>query len=221
MKRLRDGNDSEPETPLKKYKPEARCNNAVHQFSTSTPNIHGKAIVPTSHHNGKHELDHFFGDLDDHEFQQLFSGMDPTGPNSRRSRPMKQVRLTSRFDECDNVSADEHNLPGGIPWDDSFGDVVTKLNSDEGLRVAQQILEARQLCRQRQQSYIENKPSDERRPRLTEFIRKKQLSGRKNVRQFVESNKNSGEIGVVSERLRYVNADNAKDFKFDMIQLYG
>lgn len=221
VKRLRDGNDSEPETPLKKYKPEARCNNAVHQFSTSTPNIHGKAIVPTSHHNGKHELDHFFGDLDDHEFQQLFSGMDPTGTNSRRFRPMKQVRLTSRFDECDNVSADEHNLPGGIPWDDSFGDVVTKLNSDEGLRVAQQILEARQLCRQRQQSYIENKPSDERRPRLTEFIKKKQLSGRKNVRQFVESNTNSGEIGVVSERLRHVNADNAKDFKFDMIQLYG
>ncbi|EAT37937.1 AAEL010133-PA [Aedes aegypti] len=217
IKRLRDANGCGTETPPKKYKPEIICNNVVNNISTSTPNLHGKTTNSSVHQNGKHELDHFFGDLDDHEFQQLFCGSEATAPYSRRVRPMKQVRLSNRFDECDKAHADDHHVPGEAHWDDSFGDVVAKLNSDGGLKVAPHIAEARKLSMQRQQSYIESKPLEERRPRLTEFISKKQMRGRSTLRQFVE---NRNPSCSVPEKLRDVIADNAMNFKFDMIEFY-
>ncbi|XP_065092081.1 breast cancer type 2 susceptibility protein homolog [Ochlerotatus camptorhynchus] len=218
-KRSRDVTDCDAETPLKKYKAETVSNNLVSRFSTSTPNCNG--MISSKHHNDKTELEHYFGELDDHDFQQLFSNTEPVPSNSRRVRPMKQVRLMSRFEQYDSTSPVEQNFPVGAHWDDSFGDVVAKLNSDEGFKVAQQIVDARRLARQRQKDYIDNKPEADRRPRLSEFVRQKRLIGRKTLQQVLGDGKPFAGVDDIPERLRELSVANAVDFKFDMIQLYG
>ncbi|XP_062543691.1 uncharacterized protein LOC134211095 isoform X2 [Armigeres subalbatus] len=218
-KRLRNEDGGETETPLKKFKL-ASSDEKFAKFSTSTPNIHCKA-VPKQNQDGKHDLDHFFGDLDDHDFQRLFCGAEAIAASNRRIRPVKQVRLASRFEQCNEVSAEEHQISGGALWDDSFGDIVAKLNSDEGLKASEQIVEARKLARHRQQCYIESKPEADRKPRLNEFIRKKQMSRRKTLRQFMDNIQILPNSGDIQKDLPDVNADNAMDFKFDMVQLYG
>ncbi|KAL1374589.1 hypothetical protein pipiens_018010, partial [Culex pipiens pipiens] len=226
-KRMPD-DELDPETPLKRPKPNRP---PLASFSTSTPNLTAASRRPEQPANDV-EMADFFNDLDDRHFHELFcdeEGQEP--PKDRRPRPpLRQVRLASRFEECE-----EQQRPGSAQWDDSFGEVVAKLSSDGTLvggavKVAQQVLDARRLARERQRECGDGrtKPEQERRPRLFEFVRrKKQQSGRISLRAFVGGERVGGGAGDggssrgVAERIRMLSVDNVAEFKFEVEAFYG
>ncbi|XP_058831431.1 breast cancer type 2 susceptibility protein homolog [Topomyia yanbarensis] len=215
-KRLREyETDIDPETPLKRHRPNGRLEVEI-PFSTSTPNIPSKVSMQ-SEDGG---MEHFFEDLNDQEFHHLFASEDSM---PRKLRPLKQVRLVNRFEECDVKSPTAVNNSGGGHWDDSFGDLVAKLSAElsDGLKIAQQILDARRFARQRQLDYVQNKPHMERKPRLHDFVRKKQLRNRKTLEELVGDLKPSNFEGELPAYIRLLNVENATEFKFDMLSLYG
>uniref|UniRef100_A0A8D8IF11 Breast cancer type 2 susceptibility protein n=1 Tax=Culex pipiens TaxID=7175 RepID=A0A8D8IF11_CULPI len=222
-KRLPD-DELDPETPLKRSKPNRP---PLASFSTSTPNLTAASRRPEQPANDV-EMADFFNDLDDRHFHELFCDEDEQ--KDRRPRPpLRQVRLASRFEECE-----EQQQPGSAQWDDSFGEVVAKLSSDGTLvggavKVAQQVLDARRLARERQRECGDGriKPEQERRPRLYEFVRrKKQQGGRISLRAFVGGERVVGGAGDggsrgVAERLRLLSVDNVAEFKFEVEAFYG
>ncbi|XP_038117974.1 uncharacterized protein LOC6045809 isoform X2 [Culex quinquefasciatus] len=226
-KRLPD-DELDPETPLKRPKPNRP---PLASFSTSTPNLTAASRRPEQPANDV-EMADFFNDLDDRHFHELFcEEEEQEPPKDRRTRPpLRQVRLASRFEECE-----EQQRPGSAQWDDSFGEVVAKLSSDGTLvggavKVAQQVLDARRLARERQRECGDGrtKPEQERRPRLYEFVRrKKQQSGRISLRAFVGGERVGGGAGDggssrgVAERIRMLSVDNVAEFKFEVEAFYG
>ncbi|XP_052566174.1 uncharacterized protein LOC120417634 [Culex pipiens pallens] len=226
-KRLPD-DELDPETPLKRPKPNRP---PLASFSTSTPNLTAASRRPEQPANDV-EMADFFNDLDDRHFHELFcEEEEQEPPKDRRTRPpLRQVRLASRFEECE-----EQQRPGSAQWDDSFGEVVAKLSSDGTLvggavKVAQQVLDARRLARERQRECGDGrtKPEQERRPRLYEFVRrKKQQSGRISLRAFVGGERVVGGAGDGgssrggAERIRMLSVDNVAEFKFEVEAFYG
>ncbi|KAL9700227.1 hypothetical protein quinque_003668 [Culex quinquefasciatus] len=220
-KRLPD-DELDPETPLKRPKPNRP---PLASFSTSTPNLTAASRRPEQPANDV-EMADFFNDLDDRHFHELFcEEEEQEPPKDRRTRPpLRQVRLASRFEECE-----EQPRPESAQWDDSFGEVVAKLSSDGTLvggavKVAQQVLDARRLARERQRECGDGrtKPEQERRPRLYEFVRRKQQqSGRISLRAFLGGERVGGGAGDggssrgVAERIRMLSVDNVTEFKFE------
>ncbi|XP_058462755.1 breast cancer type 2 susceptibility protein-like [Malaya genurostris] len=217
-KRLRENESLDASgTPLKRRKPNGRLELEMAN-RTSTPNLSSKGVP--NFHPVEDEMEHFFKEMNDQEFHNLFASEEPI---PRSSRPLKQVRLVNRFEECDVQSPPTANQSSGNPWDDSFGEVYAKLGIEliDGLKVARQILDARKLARQRQLEYAQNKSDSGRKPRLYEFIRKKKLRDRNTVEQFVGNLKPSQYDGDLPERIGLLDADNVSGFKFDTISLYG
>ncbi|XP_055609545.1 breast cancer type 2 susceptibility protein homolog [Uranotaenia lowii] len=209
IKRRRDSDCLEVETPIKKSRsdPETSMINR-HQLKESV----GKP----------YDIDNFFGDLDDQDFHQLFCPPESAPIEGKRSsRPSKQVCLANRFDECDRISSD----PKKSPWDDSFGEIVAKLSPDLNteLKPSSQTLETRRLARFNQLKYIQNKPVDARRTRITDFVQKKQLHNRCTLEQFVGGCKpNPGKISDEDvNQTNFVTAENAEYLKFNMVAVYG
>uniref|UniRef100_A0A1Q3EXT2 Uncharacterized protein n=1 Tax=Culex tarsalis TaxID=7177 RepID=A0A1Q3EXT2_CULTA len=232
-KRLPD-DELDPETPLKRAKPNRPPHLA--SFSTSTPNLSTATRRPEQPVN---HIDDYFNDLDERQFDELFcEEQEPLPAKDRRIRPpLRQVRLASRFEECEeDGQQQQQQRPASAQWDDSFGEVVAKLSSDGTLAgegkmtalkvvVAQQVLEARRLARERQRESgdARSKPEQDRRPRLYEFVkRKKQKSGRISLRRFVGGDRASGgEGGQVAERIRLLSVENVAEFKFEVEAFYG
>uniref|UniRef100_A0A8W7NMK3 Tower domain-containing protein n=1 Tax=Anopheles atroparvus TaxID=41427 RepID=A0A8W7NMK3_ANOAO len=222
-KRKASSSQEEPSTPTKR----ARVNNPqpVAGFQTSTPaSLMVKTDDTPKPPIAGREVEQFFAELDDEEFDELFRNQQQQPPDGGMRR---QNRLLSRFEQC----AEEVSMAGEDAtvnastshWDDSFTEILPKLPSDEQRKdfpsPAEEVQRRRREELQKQREFVETKPEELRRPRVSTFCHKKARPDRVGLEQFVGGSRPMP--GVAMNATTSVTLDNVMGFRFSMADYYG
>ncbi|XP_050073303.1 breast cancer type 2 susceptibility protein homolog [Anopheles maculipalpis] len=214
-------------TPTKKPRTDQLYPAAL--FQTSTPALAGKQLEvshnarnPTVESTSAHDVDEFFAQLDDNEFQEMFGCQQTVGK--------KQNKLLAKFEQCSSthVPVKPSAKLIGSDWDDSFSEILPNLPaSDESneQKLARARLPPENVQRkrkeelQKQLQYIENKPESECRQRMFVFCSKKLQKNRVRLKEFVESN--APRMAEVVTSVMNVTQEYVKEFRFNVADYYG
>ncbi|XP_052873661.1 breast cancer type 2 susceptibility protein homolog [Anopheles cruzii] len=190
----------DPRTPTKTSK----LNPTVMGQHTSTP-----AATLTSTAAAVHDVDQYFAALDDSEFHELFS-------------KAETLPKTQTIPTVDGGNAKTNKSFGGISWDDSFPEMLLpKLLAEEPVcGPPEAVRSARLVALQKQREFVENKPVTLCRPVVSLFCAKKLRKDRIPMEQFVGHGTRPEAASVVTPAMD-VTVENAIDFRFNMIDLYG
>uniref|UniRef100_A0A182NA03 Tower domain-containing protein n=1 Tax=Anopheles dirus TaxID=7168 RepID=A0A182NA03_9DIPT len=210
-------------TPTKKLRSNAL---SIAPIQTSTPAATGIGATkhvksqtvtnPTAESPSALDVDEFFAQLDDHEFQELFC-----------EQKQKQTRLLAKFNQCADALPAKPKAPTGTTdWDDSFSEILPNLPSSGGEACANRSIRPSVLVQQRRaeelqkrRQYVENKPEDACRPREFDFCNRKQRKDRPGLHESVP-----GCVPVPSTVLTpamCVTLENVLHFRFNMTDYYG
>uniref|UniRef100_A0A182NJM8 Tower domain-containing protein n=1 Tax=Anopheles dirus TaxID=7168 RepID=A0A182NJM8_9DIPT len=210
-------------TPTKKLRSNAL---SIAPIQTSTPAATGIGATkhvksqtvtnPTAESPSALDVDEFFAQLDDHEFQELFC-----------EQKQKQKRLLAKFNQCADALPVKPKAPTGTTdWDDSFSEILPNLPSSGGdtcvnrsIRPSVLVQQRRAEELQKRRQYVENKPEDACRPREFDFCSRKQRKDRPGLHESV-----SDCVPVPSTVLTpamCVTLENVLQFRFNVADYYG
>ncbi|XP_058178232.1 breast cancer type 2 susceptibility protein homolog [Anopheles ziemanni] len=228
-KRKALSSQEEPTTPTKRPRMHHLQSVAVATFQTSTPA--SVLAKPTRSSNSNinapapflagQEVDNFFAELDDEEFVELFCN-EENRPPAQEEGVKRQTKLLTKFEQC----ADEETTVNTSTshWDDSFTELLPKLASDgqrkQSSSPPEDVQRQRREALQKQVEYVDSKPEEKCRRRVSTFCSKKLQPDRVGLEQFVGVGIRPT-LGAVMNAGTSVTMNNVMTFRFSMIDYYG
>ncbi|XP_053674428.1 breast cancer type 2 susceptibility protein homolog [Anopheles nili] len=209
-------------TPTKKLRTHLQLSEMALQSSTpSAVKVEIKeevsSDVTTSKPATTCAVEEFFAQLDDHEFQELFSDHRPQNVTEVGK---KQNKLLEKFEQCSDAPPVKPAFKSS-DFDDSFSEISTNVSMAEAQHPhvpdEVQIKRIQELEKQRQ--LIESKPEEACRPRVCDFTCRKQQKNRNDLQKTLGGK--PPKLAQTSNSSMGITQTNVMQFRFRMADYYG